>query len=398
MLNIACLSPLLAQETAKQEPIKEEKEKKTEWYKKIQLRGYTQVRYNRLFETNPELKCDQCDRSWGENGGFFIRRARLIFSGDIGEHLFIYIQPDFASSPSSSTLHFAQIRDAYFDVSIDKKKEFRFRVGQSKIPYGFENMQSSQNRLPLDRADALNSALPNERDLGVMFYYAPVAKRELYRNLIAEGLKGSGDYGCFGIGVYNGQAANRPESNNNSHIVARLSYPFVIGSQIIEPGIQAYTGKYTLTSDQISKGIKYNSEKTYADQRIASTFVLYPKPFGILTEYNIGRSPRYNAETDSVELGFLHGGFITLNYMLHLKNQLLYPYTRLQYYKGGKKTELDARYHDVREWEIGLEYQPFKYVEFVAAYVFSQRTTSDFINEQNAQQGRLLRLQAQFNF
>lgn len=34
---------------------------------------------------------------------------------------------------------------------------------------GFENLQSSQNRLPLDRNDGLNSAVSNERDLGVFF-------------------------------------------------------------------------------------------------------------------------------------------------------------------------------------------------------------------------------------
>ena len=54
-----------------------------QWFESIQLRGYLQVRYNRLLETNPLLKCDQCDKSWGENGGFFIRRARLIFSGQV---------------------------------------------------------------------------------------------------------------------------------------------------------------------------------------------------------------------------------------------------------------------------------------------------------------------------
>lgn len=41
------------------------------WFEKISLRGYAQLRYNRLFETNPALKCEQCDRSLGENGGFF---------------------------------------------------------------------------------------------------------------------------------------------------------------------------------------------------------------------------------------------------------------------------------------------------------------------------------------
>ena len=65
------------------------------WYDKISLRGYAQLRYNRLFETNPALKCDQCDRSLGENGGFFLRRGRLVLSGDVTDRLYIYIQPDF---------------------------------------------------------------------------------------------------------------------------------------------------------------------------------------------------------------------------------------------------------------------------------------------------------------
>jgi hypothetical protein len=58
-------------------------------------------------------------------------------------------------------------------LSFDAKKEFRVRVGQSKVPYGFENL-SSQNRLTLDRNDALNSAVANERDLGAFFYWAQV--------------------------------------------------------------------------------------------------------------------------------------------------------------------------------------------------------------------------------
>jgi hypothetical protein len=80
------------------------------WYEKISIRGYAQVRYNRLLETNEKLKCEQCDRSWGENGGFFIRRGRVIISGDVSERLYIYVQPDFASNVSGSFQHALQIR------------------------------------------------------------------------------------------------------------------------------------------------------------------------------------------------------------------------------------------------------------------------------------------------
>ena len=50
------------------------------------------------------------------------------------------------------------------------------------------------------------AAVPNERNLGVFLYYAPTVVRERFRRLVESGLKGSGDYGMLGIGVYNGQA------------------------------------------------------------------------------------------------------------------------------------------------------------------------------------------------
>ena len=147
-------------------------EKKKQWYETFSIRGYAQARYNNLLQTNDKLGCEQCDRSWGGNGGFFFRRIRVILFGQLSKQVYFYIQPDFASSASATGLHFAQIRDAYFDIGLDSDNEFRLRIGQSKVPYGFENMQSSQNRLPLDRNDALNSAVSNERDIGVFFFGA----------------------------------------------------------------------------------------------------------------------------------------------------------------------------------------------------------------------------------
>lgn len=377
----------------------QKEEKKKHWYDVISLRGYTQIRYNRLLETNPKLKCDQCDKSWGDNSGVFIRRARLIFSGNIGDHLYIYIQPDLASSASSTNLHFAQLRDAYFDYSIDKNKEFRIRFGQSKVPYGFENLQSSQNRLPLDRNDALNSALPNERDLGAFFYYAPKKIRDRFKSLVDDGLKGSGDYGVFAFGVYNGQTANKPELNDNLHMVARLSYPFQIGNQIIEPGIQAYTGQFTIAKDQLTSGTKTNKELTYDDKRAAVSLVLIPKPIGILAEYNIGKTPAFSAINDSIITDDLNGGAITVSYLHRFKNKMVViPFGRAQYYNGAKKLETDARRYVVHEYELGVEYQIFKYMELTAMYTMSERTTVDKAAGVNAQKGNLLRLQMQFNF
>jgi phosphate-selective porin len=394
-LVLSFSTTVLAQrDTSSKKPADAEKK----WYETFNIRGYAQVRYNRLLETNPLLKNEQGDRSWGENGGFFIRRMRIIFSGQISKQVYFYEQPDFASSASSGGLHFGQLRDAYMDIGLESKNEFRVRVGQSKVPFGFENMQSSQNRLPLDRADGTNSALSNERDLGAFFYWAPTRIRERYAMLVSKGLKGSGDYGSFAFGVFNGQTANKPEANDQLHVVSRFSYPLTVGKQIIEPGIQAYTGKYVVTAEQTSQGVKVNADRNYIDQRIAATFVLYPQPFGIQAEYNVGRGPAYNKQTNSIEVQKLDGGYVTFSYLTHLKNQILIPFTRAHYYNGGKKHELDARMHNVRELEIGVEWQPVKQFELVCQYTISSRRFEDHAKQNNFQRGNLLRLQAQLNF
>ena len=391
LVLFSCASSYSQTENSLDEP--EEK-----WYDKFSIRGYVQVRYNKLLETNSKLQCEQCDASWGGDGGLFLRRVRLVFSGQISNRVYFYVQPDFASDVTGE-LNFGQLRDAYFDLGLDDSNEFRIRLGQSKIPYGFENMQSSQNRLPLDRADGTNSAIKNERDVGAIFYWAPDEKRQLFTSLVQDGYKGSGDYGVFAFGVFNGQAANTSEANKNMHVVARFSYPFEVGNQVIEPGIQAYAGKYEVLGDNLSDGVKTNADLNYSDRRAALSFVLYPKPFGIQAEYNVGKGPEFNKATDSIEVKNLHGGYLMFSYMLKFKKEhVLMPFARAQYYDGGKKHELDARSYRVKELEFGFEWQPLKQFELVAMYTISSRRFEDYVKQDNLQTGNLLRLQAQLNF
>lgn len=397
LLVLLPLFSLLAQKPSEVISTPQKNEKKN-WFETFSIRGYMQVRYNRLLETNENLKCEQCDRSIGKGGGFIIRRGRIILSGFIHNRVFFYIQPDFGST-SGTTGNIFQLRDAYIDVSLDRKNEFRLRIGQSKVPFGFENLQSSQNRLPLDRNDGLNSAVSNERDLGAFFYWAPAKTRELYANLVRDNLKGSGDYGVFGFGVYNGQTANRAEQNDDQHMVARLSYPFSVGKQIIEPGIQAYAGKYVLPTDLRSTNVKAANNFEFDDKRFATTLVLYPKPFGIQAEYNWGKGPQYNSAKDSIETKKLNGGYVTASMKINgIKEWVFYPFARVQQYKGGKKHELDARSYEVKELEAGLEWQFNKHFELTTSYVISKRRFEDSKLRNNQQRGNFLRLQAQLNF
>ncbi len=131
---------------------------------------------------------------------------------------------------------------------------------------------------------------------------------------------------------------------------------------------------------------------------MAATFVLYPKPFGVQAEYNVGQGPEFNPQTDSIEVQPLQGGYITLSYMIKKNKHTIIPFTRYQYYDGGKKHELDARSYTVHEFEAGIEWQPIKQFELVAMYTISSRRFEDYAKQDNLQKGSLLRLQAQINF
>lgn len=361
----------------------EEAPKDVPWYEKIHVRGYTQFRYNRAYASNDLLKNDLGDKTIGENNGFSIRRARLVLQGDIASFLSVYLQPDFAGATSGDIQNIAALRDWYADIFVDSKKEFRFRVGQSKVPYGFENMQSSQNRAPIDRTDAINSAVPGERDMGVFVYWAPEAMRTRFKHLVSSGLKGSGDYGIVALGVYNGQGVNARERNDNRHVVARVAYPLQIGDQILELGVGGYAGKFNVTKAKDIGGVE-----NYVDARVNASVVLYPQPVGFQAEFNVGKGPELLGDK-VVGSRPLHGGYV----MIMARIGSFLPYVRGAVYDGGIKTVINSPRHQSKELEIGLEVQLKKWVELTAAVDVAQRSVDG-----KDQRGSVGRLQLQFNY
>jgi hypothetical protein len=373
------------------------------WYDLLKLRGYTQFRYDNLpsFDVNPDLRNSQGDRYIGDEQGFGIRRARVILFGDVHPRVSVYLQTDFASVVDS-TLHVPTVRDWYADIFVTPGKEVRFRVGQSKVPFGFENLQSSQNRLALDRGDPLNSALKDERDLGVFLYAAPKETRKLFKQLVDENLKGSGDYGVVALGIYNGQTANRPDNNGNFHVVGRLTYPFEVGSQVLEIGAAAYTGKYRVSTEDEDDGTVYtvaDPDGDLVDRRAEVSFVWYPKPFGLQAEYNLGEGPSQGDPDDTViDSRPLSGGYVQAMVKIDepFDTVSLIPYVRAMTYDGGKKFETNAPRYHVREVEGGVEWQIAKALETTLVYAVSERTSPSY--PYDLQQGHLFRAQVQVNY
>lgn len=455
---------LLAKGRNMEQEAQAKKEKKA-WTNNIKINGYVQNRVTTMQSGDegavlwPDSTGAFGDDRSGSSGGnnFRIRRARIIFSGQVGDHLGFYIQPDFASSAGSGgSNNVAQLRDAYGDIFIDKEKVHRFRVGQSKVPFGYENLQSSSNRLALDRADATNSAVRDERDTGVFYYYTPKNVQDLFKEITDAGLKHTGNYGMFGVGAYMGQGANQNDLNDNWHNVARFTYPWKTASgQIFEAGIQGYRGKYVRstglylhrgvntgfwnsdsnisTTNEVPTGIVIGSSggfqagrngavfarpkadsddrNGFKDERVAVSFRMYPQPWGLEGEWNWGTTPGLDISENKVKNKSLHGGYIQGSYFA--KDVTLFntnignviPFVKWQYFDGYNKAETNAPRNKVNDWEIGAEWQIAPEVELVAEYHIMRRTnmtTSGGFNNLNGSyrdfDGQALRLQLQYNF
>lgn len=373
------------------------------WYEKIGLRGYTQFRAAEVGGvTGPPLEVP-ADRSVNENESFIIRRGRFVFSGDPAQHLALYAQMDFNGSTGTGDFSL-QMRDLYADVSLDANKAWRMRFGQSKVPFGWVNMQSSQNRAPLERPDALNSAVEGERDLGAFLMYASPEARSRFRDLTALGLKGSGDYGVVSVGAYAGEGLNRSDQNGQLHLFGRVTYPFKLASgQFFELGLQGYSGRFVSPTQAITIG---NASVTPAqrsdgelDQRVAATFVWYPQPVGVEMEWTSGRGPALSSDMRSIGLDSLNGGYVQVNYRTQYKGGTWFPFTRWNYFDGYRKFARNAPRDKVNELDFGLEFAPWTEVEITGmfSHTFTRTRTGSFPYVQTTGANRF-GVQVQWNY
>lgn len=374
------------------------------WYERLSLRGYTQMRYNAFLsgdETAPagvsRLRSVH-DGSISDRGNFSLRRARLVLQGDVSDRVSLYLQSDFASAVSNQSgterrEHFVQLRDAYADVFVDQAKALRVRFGQSKVPYGWENMQSSSNRLTLDRSDAINSAVPSERDLGIVAFYTPPSVQKIWDRLAKDGQKLFGNYGAFGVGVFNGQGTNRTEQNQGLMKVAFATWPFEIGNQVVEIGGSAMLNQ--VQPEIRSGGV---SPVAFDDNRVGVHAMLYPQPFGIQAEWNWGKGPEWDRLSQSIQTKDLSGGYVQAMYKLDTeKLGTLFPYARWQHYRGGWKAATNAPRLETDELEFGIEWQPWKALEITLAYSRMKRAEADERRIGRAE-GSLFRSQIQWNY
>jgi hypothetical protein len=272
------------------------------------------------------------------------------------------------------------MRDLYGDVWLDKAKTYRVRVGQSKVPFGWVNLQSSSNRAPMERPDALNSAVEGERDLGAALMWAPATAKQRFRELGNVALKGSGDYGVLAAGLYSGQGLNRSDQNGDPHAFVRAAYPFKTqGGQFYELGLQAYRGRFMVPTQAItSGGVSFTPAQAGSgvlDQRVAATVVVYPQPFGVEAEWTVGTGPQLSDDLRSIGARRLQGGYVQVNYHARNAAGTWLPFTRWSYFDGARKFARNAPAFDVNEVDVGVEFARWAEVEVTGMFTHTFRRT-----------------------
>lgn len=373
------------------------------WYERLKLKGYLQMRTESILHAEGAPLFVANDPFANQQSSLGLRRARFTLSGDITKNIYVFIQPEFFSNVgvTGGTQAVVQARNFYSDISLDPAREFRVRIGLQKLPYGFQTLQSSQNRLALERPEAIDSAVENQHDMGAFLMWAPYKIRERFKDLVKMGLRGTGDYGVVAFGAYSGQGINRPDVNAMPHWMGRVTYPFEFDNgQFVEFSLQGYAGQFVPGTAPIA-GVgtpTVANTRGLADRRMAISAIIYPQPFGLEAEWNWGQGPQLSRDMTSINVASLSGGYVQGVYRHVFSSQReLIPFVRWQTYNGGRKFATNAPADKVNEVGFGFRFIPFPELELTAMYMHGSRTNTNVAPYSNVNYD-YVGLQAQVNF
>ncbi|GKS58486.1 porin [Nitrospira sp.] len=376
------------------------------WYDRIRLNGYVQLRYS-LNDNSTNGDTSLTDSNATNNPQkFYFRRIRMPIAGQVSERLFFYTQMAFEGT-GFDTGDTPDIIDAFGDYLLTKDRQFRLRFGLQRVLNSFDTSRSSSQRIELDRHESVQSGAPGERDLGISFFWTSKIAQARYQQL-AQYHNGPGDYGNFGVMVYNGQGRNKPELNANKAISARLGHPFELpNGRLFEIGLYGYlnefvaTGTGAINSTAVTRCANArlsNGGCQIKDQRLTGYFWTPPQPWGIFGEYTIGRGPERDDQGILREQS-LSGGYLEGNYSWRYSDVgLLTPYVRWGTYYGGNKNSQGADYM-TRNAQVGVVWEPDTHWRFVVEYLFKHGATTknmQYATAQDVFNMSMLRFQAQW--
>jgi hypothetical protein len=175
--------------------------------KKHKLDGYVQFRY------------EDDDATAGKEQ-FVVRRARFNVRGPANDRVSYRVEFQLDAKESGKGRGSkVQLRTAYADYTVPKG---RIRVGQAKIPWGYELLESVPKLWTSERAVFMDRLFPNQRDIGVQWSY-----------------RRSSNAPQLDLGIFNGTGINANDNNDRKNVMARVDFPVANGTV----ALSSYVGK-----------------------------------------------------------------------------------------------------------------------------------------------------------
>lgn len=211
-------------------------QKKLATGEKVKLSGYVQAQFTSDDAADPETD-------------FRVRRARLKIEAPVTDMAALTLQVDATRS--------VDLKDAYLDLG-HSSDVWRLRLGQSKVPFMYEVLESSSSRLEPERTALATTLFPGERDQGAWMQLS---------NILGDSIPGA----TLDVGFQNGAGANTADNNDNKDVVARLRVP--IGNTPPEKSTEA-DSVYTayLNGELTDSKTSVTTDKTFVGGGISKVF------------------------------------------------------------------------------------------------------------------------------
>jgi len=195
-----------------QEELARKKKFNVEGKSKIDLSGYIQAQY-------------VVDDASGSADTGRVRRVRLDFRGKI-KNVGWRVQTD---------AYPVRLLDAYLDYPVSF---LNLRVGQFKVPFGLENLESSPKLDTIERAQISERLVPG-RDL------PSASGRDIGLQLSGEFAPQGTKILDYAVGIFNGQGINTSDADEKKDLVARIVFsPPVEVLKGLSIGAAYYTGNW----------------------------------------------------------------------------------------------------------------------------------------------------------
>ncbi len=106
----------------------------------------------------------------------------------------------------------------------------------------------------------------------------------------------------------------------------------------------------------------------------------YPQPIGLEAEWNVGTGPQLSDDGRHIGTASLNGGYIQLHYRQAGTHGTWFPFTRWQYFDGGRKFARNAPRERVKEIDFGVKFAKWADVEttLMFTHTYERNRTSAY--------------------